>query len=290
MVAILVASLVGATLSAVMSPEQLDAYGWRIAFGLGGVALPLAIWLRARLPETLHVAKAEQCEAPASRRVQAGRHVRLIIIATLVFGMGAIASYINMYAVTYAQGSLKLSAGEGFIAESAAAVAAMFAIMFGGWLSDRIGRRPVNIFGNLLLVLCIYPVFAWIVAQPTLMVLTVGMMVYSAISNVIFAPISATMIESLPAEIRSAGFGTAYSVAVALFGGSTQLVLTWLIHITGSGMMPAWYALGAALIAQVGIMMLPERAPFRRKRAAAGARGAHEDEGEIACQAVQRPS
>jgi hypothetical protein len=45
--------------------------------------------------------------------------------------------------------------------------------------------------------------------------------------------------ESLPKTIRGSGFGTIYSVAIAAFGGTTQLIVTWLIHATGSAISPA---------------------------------------------------
>ena len=54
----------------------------------------------------------------------------------------------------------------------------------------------------------------------------------------------AALTESLPRSIRSSAFGTVYSVSIAAFGGTTQLVVTWLIHVSGSAMAPAWYLLG----------------------------------------------
>ncbi len=82
-------------------------------------------------------------------------------------------------------------------------------------------------------------------------------------STFIWGSFYACLAESLPKTIRGSGFGTVYSVSVAAFGGSTQLVVTWLIHITGSAMAPAWYLVGATAIGQIALMMMRESAPAR---------------------------
>jgi len=75
---------------------------------------------------------------------------------------------------------------------------------------------------------------------------------------------SPTFAESLPSAIRGGGFGTVYSVAVAVFGGTTQLVVTWLIHLTGNALAPAWYVIAAGAIGQVALMLMVESAPVRQ--------------------------
>jgi MFS transporter, MHS family, citrate/tricarballylate:H+ symporter len=52
-------------------------------------------------------------------------------------------------------------------------------------------------------------------------------------------------------------------VAIAAFGGTTQLVITWLIHVTGNALAPAWYLAGATAVGQIALMLFPETAPVR---------------------------
>ncbi len=52
-------------------------------------------------------------------------------------------------------------------------------------------------------------------------------------------------------------------MAIAAFGGTTQLVVTWLIHVTGSPVAPAWYLTGAVAIGQIALMCMPESAPVK---------------------------
>jgi hypothetical protein len=82
-------------------------------------------------------------------------------------------------------------------------------------------------------------------------------------SNFTLGSFLASVAESLPKSIRGSGFGLVYSVSVAACGGTTQLVVTWLIHVTGSAMAPAWYMLGAGALGQVALWLMAESAPVR---------------------------
>jgi MHS family citrate/tricarballylate:H+ symporter-like MFS transporter len=271
-VALVVGGAVGVILTAMMPADALDAYGWRIAFLLGAVTVPFGLWLRTNLPETLHA--PDPLAAPAadaSRLALARTHWRTIALGLVMLASVGIGSYVFVYIVTYAQDALHMSARAGFVAETGGNVAAVGAVLLGGWLSDRFGRWPVNVFGNLLLLILVYPTFAWITGARSDLALIVGVTGLTGVACLTYGSVYAALAESLPKGIRGGGFGTIYSVAMAAFGGTTQLVATWLIHLTGSAMALAWYLIGAAAIGQVALMLMPESAPRRLARMAARA-------------------
>jgi MFS family permease len=265
MIAILVGSLVGVLLSTLLPPDPLETYGWRIAFALGGLAVPFGFWLRTSLPETLHTPEVGTPATPAGLPAitLARRYWRIMALGVTVLGMGSIASYIQMYAVTYAQNTLHLSERVGFLAETANAAIGIPAMLLGGWLSDRVGRWPLNNGANLLLLISIYPLFAWVVRTPSAAALITVMIVFGFISNITFTSVCTALGESLPKVIRCSCFGLVYSVAIAACGGSTQFVVTWLIHVSGSAMAPAYYLIAATAVAQIAMMLIPESAPRR---------------------------
>jgi MFS family permease len=271
MIALFAGSVIGVALTALLPPHLLDVYGWRIAFLLGGVAVPFGLWLRTSLPETLHRVESGAQAAPASvdRVGLAQRHWRVMALGIAILGMGTIGSYIQIYVVTYAQNTLHLSQHAGFLAETGNTVVAIPAMLLGGWLSDRYGRRTVNVLNNAVFLVLIYPLFAWVVAVPSAAVLCICMAILGVFSNLGFGSFCAALSESLPKAIRCGGFGTVYSLAIALFGGTTQFVVTWLIHRTGSAMAPAWYLLAATSIAQIALMLFPESAPGQRRNRSA---------------------
>ena len=268
--AVFVASMIGVVLTAVLPRAQVDVYGWRIAFLIGGAAVPFGLWLRAHLPETLHAAPADGeplAPAPAGSRLRVVlRHWRVCVLGLVVLGGGTIASYVSDYVATYAQDTLHMSARAGFTAEAVNNLASVPMALLGGWLSDRYGRRPVMIGGNLALVIASYPAFLWITATRSPLALVVGSSLVNGLVSFYAGAFYAAFTESLPREVRSSGFGTVYSVAIAAFGGTTQLVITWLIHATGDPLAPGWYLLVATAAAQVALWMVPESAPRITRR------------------------
>jgi MFS family permease len=197
----------------------------------------------------------------------------MLVLSVLVLGSGTIATYIGVYIVTYTQNTLHMTARAGFLASTGGYIVSIPATLLGGWLSDKYGRCPVNIWGNLAFLLLIYPTFAWITSSRTVFALIAGVTVLNGMQNLIWGSYYAGLSESLPKTIRGSGFGVVYSVAIALFGGTTQLVATWLIHWTGSAMAPAWYLIVATAVGQAALMMVAESAPVRLQRGtqAAGA-------------------
>jgi MHS family citrate/tricarballylate:H+ symporter-like MFS transporter len=262
--ALIAGGLVGVLLTTVLPPAALEAYGWRIAFLLGAAVVPFGFWLRSRLPETLPVPEQTNLSLiHQSRRQLAFAHRRVLVLAIMVLGSATIANYIAVYIVTYTQNTLHMPARAGFIASTIGYVVGMAAILLGGWLSDKYGRRPINIWGNLAFLVMIYPTFAWITSSRSSFALIAGVALLGGLQNISSGSYFAGLSESLPPSIRSSGFGIAYSVAIAAFGGTTQLVVTWLLHWTGSAMAPAWFLIGASAVGQIALMMVAESAPVR---------------------------
>ncbi len=261
--ALIAGGVVGTVLTSVLTPAQVDAYGWRIAFLIGGAAIPFGLWLRTSLPETLAAQPARRATGPGSRTAVARAHWQIIALGLLVQGTATVAAYINSYTITYAQDTLHMPTRIGFIANLAANIVAIPTVLLGGWMADRFGRRPLNIWSNVALLLVVVPVFSWVVTARTAVALVGGMVTLVIASNLGTAALYACTAETLPQSIRGVGFGLVYSIAVAIVGGTTQLIVTWLIHVTGSAMAPAWYLSAATAIGLVGYMMIRESAPGR---------------------------
>jgi hypothetical protein len=69
--------------------------------------------------------------------------------------------------------------------------------------------------------------------------------------------------EALPAHIRSMTMATIYAVGVALFGGTTQPILLWLLHVTHDRFAPAWWMMGTTVICIAALALLRETAPAK---------------------------
>jgi MFS transporter, MHS family, citrate/tricarballylate:H+ symporter len=252
-------ALVGFILSKTMSVEALDAYGWRIAFLIGAACLPFGLWMRQSLPETVNRPAA----GGESHLAQARGHLKLIVLALIVLANGTIATYISHYITTYAQTTLHVAPPLAFATSLVGLGLGIAGTLFGGWLADRIGRKPMMIWPTLTYLALTYPVFLWIVRDPGPGSLLGGFGSLSLIGSLAISSIYATLTEGLPQAIRGGVFATIYAVAIAVFGGTAQLVVTWLLHVSGDPLSPAWFLLGAGIIGFIALTMLPETAPVR---------------------------
>jgi len=268
--AIVAAGIVGFVLSGVMSPSALDAWGWRLAFLVGVIIVPIGLWLRRSLPETL-----PGPDAPASRAARPRIPVRLVALGLFMLGASTISGYVLSYMTTYAQDSLGMSPTLAFGATMVVGLAEGSAALFSGILSDRFGRRPVALAAFAALLVLAVPTFIVMNRAPGVAVVYAAMALLSLLVDLATVPVLILIAESLPAAIRSATLATVYAVAIACFGGTTQFILKWLIDVTGSPLAPAWYLTGAIVMGSCATLMARESAP--RKIAAMAGRGSSPD-------------
>jgi MFS transporter, MHS family, citrate/tricarballylate:H+ symporter len=259
-------ALVGGVLSKLMTPEALDSYGWRIAFLLGAVCLPFGLWLRSGLPETIHLQEVDANPAPTADKplgvVRA--NLRIIILGLMVLASGTIITYVTQYMTTYAENTLHVATGLAFATSVVSNGLGIFGALYGGWLADRYGRWPVMVWPQLVALLLTYPVFLWIVQTHSAWALLGGFGILSLIGSIPYTAFYVALAEGLPKNIRGGAFATIYAVAIASFGGTAQLVVTWLIHVTGNALAPAWYMLFAAAVGLAAMVMMRETAPVKR--------------------------
>ncbi|WFU54848.1 MFS transporter [Bradyrhizobium pachyrhizi] len=263
-------ALVGEVLSLTMTSESLNAYGWRIAFLLGACTLPFGLWLRRALPETLHRPEAPALAVEPARKLRASR--RMMSLGLVILASCTIFTYITEYMTTYALNTLQVAAPLAFATTVVSNAVGIAAALLGGWLADRAGRRPIMIWPQIAALLMTYPVFLWIVESRSPMALLAGLGALTLVGTIPYSAFYVGMAEGLPKSIRGGGFATIYAVAIAIFGGTAQLVVAWLIHVTGNALAPAWYMLFASAAGLCAMLMMPETAP-PKARAAAKTRG-----------------
>jgi MFS family permease len=249
--------LVGVILAKTLTPEQLGDWGWRVPFLIGLLILPVAIYIRSRLPETIESNEREQSSGQLFSSVFVA-HRKIVILAILTVAGGTVSTYLGNYMTTYAITTLKLPPSTALAATLMAGSATVVGALFGGWLSDRLGRKPLMIGPRVLTVLIVYPAFQFLVAHPglgTLLSVTGFLAILTAISGTA----GITLIpEVLPKANRCTVIAVTYAIGVAVFGGTTQFVVTWLLETTGNPLSPALYVMAASVISLVAMFMLPE--------------------------------
>jgi MFS family permease len=257
-IAILAGGLVGTVLSNVLSDASLQAWGWRLAIGIGAIVLPFSFFLRRNLPDMLETPHAKEPKSNAGN-LEIGS-VRLVLLGFVMLTGSTITVYTLSFMTTYAQTTLRLPANVSFAASIMLGACTLLFCLISGWLSDRYGRKPVMIWPRAVLLIAVYPCFATLVAHPTAIALLTTTAIITTL-NALSGTASFTAIaEGLPSRLRSGALGLVYALAISIFGGSAQPVLEGLIHGTGA-MAPAWYLIAATAVALLAMLAMPESAP-----------------------------
>ena len=264
----LLAALVGVALASTLSSQDLQAWGWRIAFLVGVIIVPFGMFLRHRLPETLHAVDDAALAPDATRGVLGmGARIRpylpMIAFGLVLLSCGTIGSYVLEYMTTYALTTLHMASGASFGLVVFTSVCAIVFDAASGTLSDRYGRRRIIIAGYTLTLVSVVPVF-WIINRyPSIQIVYAMMGLIAALFAIATPPVVVALTEALPKQIRSGVVATTYAFAISVFGGSTQFVIAWLIQRSGNPLAPAWYWMGALLLGLVTASLMPETAPRR---------------------------
>ena len=256
--AALAGALVGMLITQGLTPEQVDSWGWRIPFLFGLLIGPVGLYIRRYLDETEAFIEASQSEVERVGLISLLRqHTRSVLASFGLVVAGTIMYYVVLiYMPTYAKTQLKIPLADAFGAQVAGLLCLTIAIPFFGVLSDRIGRKPVLFAAMLCYFVLPYPLFAWLQAEPTVLRLTMMQIVLCMTVAIASGPISTALAEQFPVHTRSTGLALAYNFAVMLFGGFAQLIVTWLIRVTGTPLAPAFYVMFGAVVGTAGVMLM----------------------------------
>ncbi|MAE23133.1 MAG: MFS transporter [Pseudomonas sp.] len=244
-----------------LSPEALDSWGWRIPFIIGLVIGPVGLWIRRHLSETEAFLEARQ--APKEKQSLARmlrNHLRGVATVMALTVCGTVGFYVILvYMPTFANRQLNLPLTEAFTAQVIAVALLTLLMPVFGALSDRVGRRLLIGVATAGLLIALYPLFSWVHAAPSFGRLMSMQAVLCTLLALFFGPFSAAVAEQFPAGVRSTGLALAYNLAVMIFGGFAQFIVTWLIHATGLAIAPVFYVMFAAILGLLGAYFLIDR-------------------------------
>jgi MHS family alpha-ketoglutarate permease-like MFS transporter len=234
----LIALAVLLVLQQILPEADLEAWGWRIPFAIGGVLAVIVFYLRRGLAETESYKNAQgaqnkDAKAPRSSGLMLfTKYPREAFTVIALTSGGTLAFYAY---TTYLQKFLVNTSG--FSRESASQItaAALFVFMLlqpvAGALSDRIGRKPLMVGFGVFGVLFTYLIFSTLAGTTnpyTAFALVMGALVivtgYTSINAVVKA-------EMFPAHIRALGVALPYAIANTVFGGTAEYVALWFKQI-----------------------------------------------------------
>ena len=206
-IAVFAAGAFGLALSVLLSPADPASWGRRVPFVLCLALVPVAVFLRRAMPETLgHRPTTETPGGSPLRRARLGDYRGLIALAVLAILGGAVSTYVGYYMTTYGITTLHLPGSTALAAAVVGGLSTLVFALVGGRLSDRYGRRPVMLVPRVLLAILIYPLFLLIAARPGAVTLLTATATIAALTAASGAASLAASPELLPGRIRATGF------------------------------------------------------------------------------------
>ena len=256
---LLLGSGAAASLSTLLTPAAMQDWGWRVPFLLGGLLLPVGLYLRRNIGETPAFRRALS-EPPSSDTLP-------LLLAGRAFGftiLWTVTSYVMLsFMPTFTQKFAGLSRVEALWSSTAGNVALVLAIPVMGYLSDRVGRRPMLLTCTIGFIVLSYPIF-WIIVWGSRLAVILPLQICVSVLIAFFSgPGPASIAEIFPTRSRALWMSVGYSFAVAIFGGFAPYIATWLIDQTGSPLSPSFYVIACAAVSSVVIWRLKETAHER---------------------------
>ncbi|GJD35351.1 MFS transporter [Methylobacterium aerolatum] len=247
-VAIMVAALIGFVLNGILTPADMNGWGWRIPFFIGCAIVPFLFYIRRSLEETEEFLARKHRPSMTEVFGSLARNWQIVLLGMLLVGMTTISFYtITVYTPTFGKNVLKLSDADSLLVTFCTALSNLFWLPVMGALSDRVGRKPILLVFSALTLLTAYPVLVWLTADASFGHMLIALLWLSFLYGSYNGAMVVALTEVVPASVRTAGFSLAYSLATALLGGFTPLVSTWLIEATGNRAAPGlWMAFGGA--------------------------------------------
>ena len=259
-----------------LSPEEFQEWGWRVPFWISIVLLLIAFKVRLALEETpvfLELSKSiQKNEHPLLSNFRDPQtRKRMFLLFFCISAGGAVLFFcVQVYTAIFLKTSVKLPP-EIVDQLSIYATVVIFPLtIFAGWLSDKVGRKPVVISGLLLGAIFIQPAFQMLqtlgeqyLGVPNLNnpLILIGLVLtgLSLSLALVVGPQTALLAELFPAKTRNSAATLPHNLAAGWIGGLLPLIVTWLNQVGGNDLAGLWYpTIFLASAAVIAFLYLPE--------------------------------
>ncbi|MBH1938302.1 MFS transporter [Streptomyces sp. AV19] len=246
-----------------LGDDGMREWGWRVPFLVAGPLGFVGLYLRLRLEDTPAFRQLDRTERPSEaaglKEIFRTQWSRLALCVVLAGAYGITDYMVLSYLPTYLTDRLGYDDAHGIAVLIVTMAVLMCVITFVGRLSDRAGRKPLLMAGMGGFVALSVPAFL-LLRQGSLVAVFGGMLLLGLPLVCLLGTMSAALPALFPTRVRYGSLSIGCNLSTSLFGGTTPLITTGLIHATGSDLAPAWYAAGAALVGLAAVACMKETA------------------------------
>jgi MFS family permease len=223
--------------------QVFDEWAWRVPFLVSFLLVAIAIYIRLQLQETPIFQKIKamgQMTRNPWKEAFLSSNIKYILIATVVLiGQGVVWYSGQFWALYFLQQVSKVDSLTSAYIVGAALLIATPSLIFFGWLSDQIGRKPVILGGMLLAAITYYPLYLWLgtVTQPGNINYPIAIFIIFILVcyvGMVYGPVGAFLAEYFPGRIRYTSVSVPYHIGNGWGGGLVPFITSSAFAATGS--------------------------------------------------------
>lgn len=260
-IGVILGSTLVAGLNSYLSSEHMQVWGWRIPFILSILGSVVGGYMRKRLtdPSIYLEVKGRGKEETVPLKDLFFNHKSKIGVIILLDFLTAIGFFIvAIFMANYFRTYLKFSASVSLTINTINMCVFAAAILTGGWLSDRVGRKQILAFACIGFILLSYPLFHLLqVGDHTTAMLMQA--VLAIMMGLFFGTIPTTLAEIMPTKVRFSGLSIGHNMSMAIFGGGAPFLATHLIQSTQNLAAPAYMLIVASAISLFSLIFINDR-------------------------------
>jgi metabolite-proton symporter len=274
---LLLSTVVFSLFTTALSEDDFLAWGWRIPFLLSALLIAVGVFIRLNIVESpafIEILETQGRQArPLVVAVRDYRRNLLLAMGMRVAENGIFYVY-TVFVLTYGPGELGLPRDTMLWGVSLAALGGLIAIPLYGALSDRVGRRPVYLFGAIFSLAYAFPFF-WLLDTRSDGIIWLAIVVGVAVGhNAMYGPQAAYFSELFGAGVRYSGASLGYQLASVLSGAPAPFIATALLASAGRDAV-AVYVMVLSAVTVTAAYLAPETyqsslGPTRENPAEAG--------------------
>ncbi|MFY4777123.1 MFS transporter [Metabacillus sp. RGM 3146] len=234
-----------------LGPEKMVEWGWRIPFLFAGPLGIIGLYFRTRLEETpafeaMLKAEKEEKHRATLKEIMISHWKPLLICIGIVLFYNTMVYMVLTYMPAYLTQELGYGETQGLILILLVMIIMMPIILGMGYLSDRFGRNRIIKTALIGVIVLSVPAFMMIGTGNNYIVFC-GLLLLSTLLAAFQGALPATLPSIFFTKVRYGSLAITYNFSTSLFGGTTPLVIAWLVSITKNNMLPAYYVMGVCL-------------------------------------------
>lgn len=247
-------------LTSMMSPEDFQAWGWRIPFLSSVVLIVVGYLIRKTVDESpvfkeMQLRKKES-SAPLGQLVK--HHKKPVTLAALIFAANNAAGYLVIaFFASYGSNVLGMPRSQTLIASLIGGVGWLVFTMFGGWISDKIGRVRTFQIGYAIIILWAVPMW-FLLDTASLPLFALAIVILTVGLGPSYGPQSALYAEMFPARVRYSGVSIGYAFGSIIGGAFAPMIAQLLLNETGMSWTIGVYIAGIAIVSFIAVSMVPK--------------------------------